>query len=201
MPSTPNSSTRSSSRRNSGSEEIYLLANQWRISHLQEQIDKLEKQREKRQEQCHKLEEDGVAKHKTEWQSKQIGLAYLDGRLDEKKEELRFRSLLEEKAAKADSGLAKEIPRTEFNPNHYGGKELAIVVSYAKAGNKENARLAKILKNKAGIKYSRGNHSEPFAWYRKNPEGFSNHLYKLRKKAKDNEWWDLIPTKYYLSYL
>ena len=78
---------------------------------------------------------------------------------------------------------------------------MAIVVSYAKAGNNENARLARILKNKAGIKYSRGNHSEPFAWYRNNPRGFSNHIYKLRKKAKDKEWWDFIPTEYYHSYL
>ncbi len=87
----------------------------------------------------------------------------------------------------------------DFNLTKCGGKELCIVVSYFKAGKHDLKKLAGILTHKGKIEYKKYNLA--LNWYQKNYKGFKNHLSKLRKKARDEEWWDKIPKEYHRSYL
>jgi hypothetical protein len=116
----------------------------------------------------------------------------------------------------ADSSVSAEIPSKngnpievapsenekapKFNPNQYGGKEVCIVVSYHKDGQSDMARLSRILANKADIKYKRGEYRDPKLWCQKDLKGFTNHVYRLRKKAGDKGWTDAIPQYYWRSY-
>ena len=88
-----------------------------------------------------------------------------------------------------------------FNPKEYGGKELCIAVSYYKDGFRDLRRLALAMKNSAHIGCPHATYSDPLAWYEGNPKGFTQHLWKLRRKAKDNNWYDSIPSKYYQTYV
>lgn len=104
-----------------------------------------------------------------------------------------------ETVSNRENSTALELPQPKFDPRKFGGKELCIVVSYKKAGKRDQLKLAKILKNKAHIEYP-GAHKDPVSWQNGNPQGFNNHLYRLRKKAEDNSWWESIPADYYLKY-
>ena len=75
------------------------------------------------------------------------------------------------KAQQADSILSEEsFPSHDgahkFNPRHYGNKELCIVVSYKKAGNRDVKKLAKALTHKAAIRYPGKRYSDkrPLDW-------------------------------------
>ncbi|MDA2927778.1 hypothetical protein MYX78_11220, partial [Acidobacteria bacterium AH-259-G07] len=97
--------------------------------------------------------------------------------------------------------LEKPLERpTKFNPQKYGGRELCIVVSYNKAGERKLAKLAKILTHKGKITYE-NEYENPITWYDDKPSGFKQHAHKLRKKAKEAEWWDSIPADYYHKYI
>ncbi len=87
----------------------------------------------------------------------------------------------------------------KFTPQKYGGKELCIVVSYSKAGKHNLKELAKILTHKAKIEYKE--YGLALNWHKKNYASFKNHVSKLRKKARDEGWWDKIPKEYHRSYL
>ncbi len=95
--------------------------------------------------------------------------------------------------AGVDEGQLQTVVRKQ-------GKELCIAVSYQKAGQRDLGRLARMLKNKAHIQYSGGKYSDPLSWHTNDPHGFKNHIYYLRKKARDTRSWDLIPDNYYRSY-
>lgn len=92
----------------------------------------------------------------------------------------------------ADSGKV-------FSPSDFGGKELCIVVSYWKDEQSDLQRLAQILTNKARVRAPK-QYQRIYDWYKKNPHSFSNHLYKLRKKAEKKGFWEQIPPKYWRSY-
>ena len=87
----------------------------------------------------------------------------------------------------------------KFDPREHGGKELCIVVSYYKAKQRDPYQLAKLLAHKAGIKYER-KYLDPLDWILKKRKGFIQHTYKLRKKAKVQNWWNDISSTYYLKY-
>jgi len=87
----------------------------------------------------------------------------------------------------------------KFTPTKYGGKELCIVVSYSKAGKNDLKELAKMLTHKAKIEYKR--YDLALEWYQSDYTGFKNHLYRLRKRARDKGWWENIPPEYHLSYI
>jgi len=87
-----------------------------------------------------------------------------------------------------------------FNPTKYGGKELCIAVSYHKDRFRNLRRVALGMKNKANIRYDHG-YPDPLTWYQENPTGFTNHLWKLRKKARDNNCYASIPSNYYRKYV
>ena len=54
---------------------------------------------------------------------------------------------------KKEEPQSPSTPQTDdFNPKKCGGVELCIVVSYAKAGKRDQLKLAKMLKNKAWIR-------------------------------------------------
>ena len=100
--------------------------------------------------------------------------------------------------------LSEQISNaSEFNPTEWG-KELCIVVSYSKAGKRNLETLAKMLTNKARIKYPGGKrypYPEPVSWHREAYKGFKDHLSYLRRQARKDGMWDSIPANYYLSYI
>ena len=102
--------------------------------------------------------------------------------------------LLTEQTIKADA------TKKDFYPQKYGGTELCIAVSYHKAGFRDLRRLALGMKNVAHIKYPGQTYLDPMSWYREDPKGFTQHLWKLREKAKRNNWYDSIPSEYYQIY-
>lgn len=111
------------------------------------------------------------------------------------------------KTEQADSiGPEKSSPsRREtrrFNPRNHGGKEVCIIVSYAKAGNRNPKKLAMGLTHKASIRYPGRRYSQktPLAWCENDRKGFNKHTHRMRKKAKDNGWWENIPKDYHLKY-
>ena len=88
-----------------------------------------------------------------------------------------------------------------FNPTKYGGKELCIAVSYHKDRFRNLRRVALGMKNKANIKYPGHSYPDPLTWYQENPKGFTQHLWKLREKSRDKNWYDSIPLNYYRIYV
>ncbi len=90
----------------------------------------------------------------------------------------------------------------KFNPRRYGGKELCIVVSYNKDGNRDVEKLARSLTHKAGVRYKGGRYSykTPLDWYENDRKGFNRHTYRLREKATEKGWWVDIPKDYHLKY-
>ncbi len=112
-----------------------------------------------------------------------------------------------EKAQEAESIRSEKSSTSrretrQFSPRAHGGKELCIVVSYKKAGNRNTKKLAMDLTHSAGIRYLGGRYSyeTPRDWHENNRKGFNNHTYKLREKAKQKGWWDNIPADYHLKY-
>jgi len=101
-----------------------------------------------------------------------------------------------EKPTKTTSAKVEE---KDFNLTKYGGKELCIVVSYFKAGKHDLKELAKILTHKAGIQYKP--YLSALYWHEKNYTSWKNHVHRLRKKAREQGWWDAIPEDYHRSYL
>ncbi len=108
------------------------------------------------------------------------------------------REYLAKLAVEADPGDEDE----RFGPRKCGGLELCIVVSYNKGGQHDLERLAKMLKNKAKVHESRSAypHGDPVSWYRNDPTGFANHVYRLRKRARAKGWWNEIPADYWQKY-
>jgi len=102
--------------------------------------------------------------------------------------------LLTEQTIKADA------TKKDFHPQKCGGTELCIAVSYHKDGFRDLRRLALGMKNVAHIKYPGQTYLDPISWYREDPKGFTQHLWKLREKAKRNNWYDSIPSEYYQIY-
>ena len=90
----------------------------------------------------------------------------------------------------------------QFSPRTHGDKELCIVVSYKKAGNRNTKRLAMALTHRAGVRYPGGRYSykTPLEWYENSRKGFSRHTHRLRTKAKEKGWWIDIPEDYHLKY-
>jgi len=97
--------------------------------------------------------------------------------------------------------IKAEATKKDFDPRKYGGKELCIAVSYHKDGFRNLRRVALGMRNKANIRYSGHGYPDPLSWYQNNPIGFTQHLWKLRQKAKDNNWYDSIPSNYYRIYV
>ena len=92
--------------------------------------------------------------------------------------------------------------RRKFNPRRCGGKELCIVVSYSKDGNRDVKKLAMALTHKAHIRYQgkRYSYEKPLDWYENSRKGFNRHTHRLRKKAEEKGWWKDIPEDYHLKY-
>ncbi len=94
----------------------------------------------------------------------------------------------------------KELNLSEFDPRRFGGKkgkEISLVVSYKKLGQRDLGVLAKILK-RADIRYPK--YGDPVSRLRKSPKGFRDRTCRLRKEAKDNGWYKVIPAGYCISY-
>lgn len=87
-----------------------------------------------------------------------------------------------------------------FDPGRYGGKEIAIVVSYRKDGRRDMRKLSQILADKAHLQYQSSQYSDPKSWFRNDPPGFRNHIYRLRKKAAGKGWTNAIPADYWRRY-
>lgn len=88
----------------------------------------------------------------------------------------------------------------DISARTHGGTEMWLVVSYKKAGKRDLKKLASILKNKAHIRYSHKWH-DPVSWYKHSRRGFTEHVYKLRRRAKEMGLWDRIPEDYLQSYI
>ena len=102
---------------------------------------------------------------------------------------------------RSESSTSRRETR-RFRPGAHGGKEICIIVSYHKAGNRNTKKLAMALTHKAHTRYPSRSYSykTPFAWYENDRKGFNNHTYKMREKAKSEGWWDNIPADYHLKY-
>ena len=85
-----------------------------------------------------------------------------------------------------------------FNARKHG-IAVGIVVSYYKSGGCDLKILAKGMTNVAHIKYRDGR--TPIKRYQDNPEAFTTHLWRKRKRAKEMGIYDSVPQDYYLTYI
>ena len=94
--------------------------------------------------------------------------------------------------------------RREYNYDERDLIEICLAVSWFKSEDKTggNRKLASIMTNKTNINYNRPtcDYRTPKAWFEHNPNGFKQHLQRLRDKASSHGFDDNIPPDYWKLY-
>ena len=112
--------------------------------------------------------------------------------------DLRPSSGLPQHSAQRPARLADQI-RRDFDYADNDLIEVLLAVAWQKAGERDNAKLAAVMKNKGKIRYSNG--QNPRDRQRANPAAFRSHLARLRRKAKKLGFEHLVTADYLAQYV